>query len=403
MLFSRLLLSLSPLIALSSSQPIGKRDGTITSESAYSSALGTTWSNFWNPAQNAWNLNDQICPGYGYSSPVVWNVAVASKVIIDSGNAQQIQLVVNDILQYQNSAGYFSATTARDDDVYLDDDSQVMWVLIGAYQALGNQAYLTAAQTLMNNIMSQWNPTVGGVNEHVNADYVASISTLEAALAAVKLYEVSPNQDLVTFAENCITWISKTLQDPNDHLIYDGIAPSTGQINDGKLTYTVGVMISTLAYLNKITGQSSYIDQAIVLGNAATNAQGAFYTPQGFWNNELQYVEFLFAGFADLLNIGTATTSTQQAAFSSYTTEVYQQATYLFNFFQVGTSGAYVDDVFTASQDIFTKYTTAFPNSGTFATDASNFCGGTLGGTVQTSLLTQASATEIFYQLSRIT
>ena len=41
----------------------------------------------------------------------------------------------------------------------------------------------------MELIQGQWSDKVGGVRWKVDGDYIASISTVEAALCAVRLYE----------------------------------------------------------------------------------------------------------------------------------------------------------------------------------------------------------------------
>ena len=54
----------------------------------------------------------------------------------------------------------------------------------------------------MELIQGQWSNEVGGVRWKVDGDYIASISTLEAALSAVKLYEQNKDDSLLSFARN---------------------------------------------------------------------------------------------------------------------------------------------------------------------------------------------------------
>ena len=69
------------------------------------------------------------------------------------------------------------------------------------------------------------------------------------------------------------------------------------------MTYTIGCSISTLVYLHKFRGDQDMLDKALELALAATNPGGAFYDGNGNWNNNLEYVHLLFAGFADAFRL----------------------------------------------------------------------------------------------------
>ena len=73
-------------------------------------------------------------------------------------------------------------------------------------------------------------------------------------------------------------------------------------MDKGKLTYTIGCSISTLVYLHKFRGDQDMLDKALELA-ATTNPGGAFYDGNGNWNNNLEYVHLLFAGFADAFRL----------------------------------------------------------------------------------------------------
>ena len=106
---------------------------------------------------------------------------------------------------------------------YVDDNCQVLWVFIEAYELTNNTKYLTTANKLMELIQGQWSNEVGGVRWKVDGDYIASISTLEAALSAVKLYEQNKDDSLLSFAKKCLSWLDDNLLDKLDGFYYDGL------------------------------------------------------------------------------------------------------------------------------------------------------------------------------------
>lgn len=342
----------------------------------FDNTINSVWTQFWSSDKQSWSTNDKCVGNFQY--PSVWDQAVAGKAITEYRDASKINMAIASLKQYLNGNNWFSSSTAKDNDVYIDDNAQILWVLLDSYKYAGNIEDLNLAKKLMDNIKGQ-EYNGGGVKWSLNGDYAASISTGEAALAAVRLYQETQDQSLLDFAANQINWILDTLQDPSDGLIYDGITISTGDLDKGKLTYSVGTMISTLAYLATYTGDSSYYDKALALTKSALNHNGAFYNLDGTWNNALKYSHLLFIGITDLITVYTATDQTQSAYYQQFIKELNFQAQNILNTKQVS-SNNYVDNV------------------KAFVSDATNFC----YGSPKQSLLDNMSAAQIYYAMSRI-
>lgn len=369
---------------------------------AYQAALNATWLTFWSPQQQMWNQNDPACNS-GFSAPSVWNAAVAAKAVTDSYDGLSAYSVAQLLIaNYQNPQGWFLALTNKDNDCYTDDNAQVAWVLVDSYQVTRNQAHLAAAQQVVGLIRSQWYANGGGVRWLVNGDYLASISTAEAALAAMRVYDVAPDPSLVLFADLCVEWLFANLQDPKDGLLFDGKQASSGTVNDGKLTYSVGTAMSALAYLYKHTGNTNYVTQAINLGSAATNRTGAFYLSSGIWNNPLQYLHLLFAGFADLLTLAPPQSGDQERLYQFFAQEVTRQAQYVFQYLQIDGTGSYTSNLYSYLQLVFQKFAaTNTPTQG-YKPDPGNFCGGNVNGRNLRSLMDNALALQVFHEASRV-
>ena len=126
----------------------------------------------------------------------------------------------------------------------------------------------------MELIQGQWSNEVGGVRWKVDGDYIASISTLEAALSAVKLYEQNKDDSLLSFAKKCLSWLDDNLLDKLDGFYYDGLnVNNKTNIDKGKLTYTVGVAISTYSYLYKYTNDEQYVSIATAKANGTLTSK----------------------------------------------------------------------------------------------------------------------------------
>ncbi|WLF79454.1 hypothetical protein PVL30_003209 [Lodderomyces elongisporus] len=381
-----LLIFLLNFLSIASALPtLYKR--SFDAESAYQSALNATWSLFWNSQYDAFNLNDPACTSE-FSYAAVWDLAVVGKAIVDSGDVAKTEDIINSLYKFQNSAGWFTSSPGGS-EIYTDDNAQVVWVFLAAYELTKNQQLLNTAVNLIHLIQTQWS-AIGGVTWQKDETYVASISTVEAALAAVKVYEQNGDESLLTFANSSLTWLDEHLTDPTDGFYYDGINRQTWQLNKGKLTYTVGVAISTYSYLYKFTGDEAYLEKAIAKASATLQST-TFLSPNGAWNNQLCYVHLLFAGFADLITI---------TGITQYTEAVTNQANFIYLYDQLtqGSYGWYGSDL-----SLYNNYvkSTGDTKSISYSYSADNYCS-TNPTQPKRSALDDGSAAQIFYNVARI-
>lgn len=311
---------------------------------AFESAANSTWSVFWNNTHQAFSQSDPACPNSPttFQDAVVWSVAVAGMAIVESGDISKTNEVINSLYKYQNDKGWFAATPGNSHS-YVDDNCQVLWAFLQAYGLTHNENYLTTATKLMELIQGKWSDEVGGVRWRVEGDYIASISTVEAALSAVKLYEHRNNDSsLLSFAKKCLSWSDDNLLDELDGFYYDGLnIHNKTKIDKGKLTYTVGVAISTYSYLYKYTNDEQYVTIATTKANG-TLASKTFLNGHGYWNNGLRFVHLLFVGFSDLITMGDK---------REFIDSVWKQGQYIYENDQLSGSG-YVGNYLDLSKPI---------------------------------------------------
>lgn len=362
---------------------------TPQSGNAYQTTINKLWQRFWENGK--WNQEDSICKDNSYQIPSVWDMAVLGKAIADSGDTNGVETTISRILEYYDqSTGAFSSTPNSPLEIYSDDNSQLLWVFLDAYKMTNKQQYLKYAEGIMDYLKTQNYQNTGGIIWKKDQSYIASISTTEVALSAMRLYEINGDESLVELAQSCMDFMFKYLQD-SDKLFYDGLDKSTFSPNKGKLTYTVGCAISTLVKL----GSLDALSKALELATAATNQNGAFYTPEGIWNNSLKYVHLLFVGFGDAFATG--------GQFDQFKDEVTRQGNYIYDFVQdPDDADLYFDLATSGTPTTYAKYAKVFSTSGaTYKPNEDLYCSGSSSGPAPKSLLTNASAGQILYQLSK--
>lgn len=366
--------------------------------SLFDLAFNATWSIYWDWNYQLGSWNENSCPGSAFLSPVLWDLAVAGGAALFTGNPYFAPLITGQLNMFKNAqTGGYSATMSDNTGMYTDDNSQALWVFLDAYELSGNKNDLTAAEGIMAMIQTQWVSNGGGVRWDYDGDYLASISQTESALAAVRLYKLTNNNAYLQFSKDCINWVFENLQDPSDHLFFDGKSVSTGQVNNGKLSYTVGTAISTLSYLYSIENDEKWLTLAIQLIQASAQGSGALYSSVGYWNNPLKYLYLLFTGLADFNNFVESPSVTQLQ--QNITTEVLRNAKYIAEYYQDGNSGFYYDDFTQAPDSVVSKFKSAFPNANTGSNNPPKACS---NGKTYSSLLTNSAAARVFYQTWRV-
>jgi len=360
---------------------------TPQSGNAYLTTVNKIWQRFWENGK--WNQEDSICQDDSYQIPSVWDMAVLGKAIADSGDTNGVETTISRILEYYDSnTGAFSSTPNSSLEIYSDDNSQLLWVFLDAYKMTNKEQYLKYAEGIMDYLKTQNYQNTGGIIWKRDQSYIASISTTEVALSAMRLYEFNNDESLVELAQNCMDFMFNHLQD-SDSLFFDGLDKETFSVNKGKLTYTVGCAISTLVKL----GTQDALNKALDLATAATNTDGAFYTSEGIWNNSLQYVHLLFVGFGDAFGTGK---------FDKFKDEVTRQGNYIYEFVQdPDDANLYFDLATSGTPSTYAKYAKVFSTSGaTYKPNEDLYCSGSSSGPAPKSLLTNASAGQILYQLA---
>lgn len=291
-----------------------------------------TYSLFFNNNTGIWSDNCNAS-----NAPVVWPVAVAGKVVANTKDSDKINNVMSAFKSYRNSNGGYSASMAGDDQIYTDDNGQISWVFSSAYETTDKEDYLSENKDLNKYLSEQEDDARGGgVKWLVTSTYIALISNLEVAVAALRLNEVSGDDDYVSFAKDLIVWTLENLVDnltSNGKFIYDGMYEDGG-INKGKLTYTVGTLISACAHLIKMgDNDQDWRNIAVTFGVRLISGgklDNQFFT-DGHMNDIVDRSHLVFVGFADLLEMTTPQSDYEEDAYDAFKEFLQREARYFYD------------------------------------------------------------------------
>jgi predicted alpha-1,6-mannanase (GH76 family) len=209
-----------------------------------------------------------------YDTTGWWNAAncieAIENVIFANHDFQYLQVLTNTF--NLNSGGNFL-------NDYYDDEGWWANAWIRAYDLTGNPAFLNMAKTIFNDLVAGWDTTnalcPGGVWWNKPHAYKNAIPNELFLLAAIRLHQRTPGDggtgSYFYWATNEWAWFRASGMINAQNLVNDGL---NGCVNNGGTTwsYNQGVILGGLTDLYKVTGDVSYLNQAIAIANAATTS-----------------------------------------------------------------------------------------------------------------------------------
>lgn len=274
------------------------------------------WLYFYNPLKKTFVAPHRCSGCYNDDRFVVWAVSVAAQAVVDGARIYPeltplVGPAIDTFQKYKNNhvKGYSAAENGGNDtDIYYDDDAQVASAIITAYEVTGDKRFLDLGRELVRFLMGGWDEDIGGVKWHVSKTYVNACTTAEVAKACLQISKFLPDEAhvYVDFAAKCVDWQIKTLQDPGDKCIKDGIQPKDGKIDEVKLTYNTGTTLSAASMLYQITKDQKWKQIADDLANAAINRNSPFYdrdydNGHRYWRDPSYWTQLIIEGLADYL------------------------------------------------------------------------------------------------------
>ena len=183
----------------------------------------------------------------------------------------------------------------RGGNLYFDDNNWIALDLLAGYRLLGTRAMLRQAEGVFRFLVSGWDTRTGdacpgGVfwGRQPLPQIRTTVSTANAAIAALRLYQATGKRTYLAWAELMYGWVSRCLAGP-DGLYYDHV-DSRGKVAKQEWTYNQGAMIAAGVLLARATGQRSYLDQARRSAKAAL----AHYGESGYKGEPPIFVAIFF-------------------------------------------------------------------------------------------------------------
>jgi hypothetical protein len=223
---------------------------------------------------------------FGYT---VWSVIITVQATVECLPPQDIVVAIQTLQQYWHPQRHgFCAWKyfPGNEDVYYDDNCHAVQALVSAYERMHHQPYLEQAKEILFGLIippsEEEGPGRGGVPWRVS-DHISrnACSTGPAAVGALRIHLHERNERLLSFAKRALSWLVENLQDPEDHLIYDGGKFYTdgrpAEIEKMKWTYNTGFAIHGFTLLYEATGDQGNLQTAVKMAQSAMNPTHWFF------------------------------------------------------------------------------------------------------------------------------
>lgn len=222
-------------------------------------------SNFWNSTSNYFNYT---ATGTEFH---YWPQAHGLDVLLDAYERTKDE-------SYKSYFDkWFTGVKAKNGNTFLNffyDDMQ--WnalSMLRAYNATDDEKYKTATIVLWEDIKTGWNDKGGGGiawnKDELNSKNACSNGP--ACILAARLYQQFNDAADLEWATKIYNWEKEVLFNPSNGAIYDNLNASTGVISNYISTYNQGTFIGSAVELYKITGEKTYLNDAIKAANYTIN------------------------------------------------------------------------------------------------------------------------------------
>ena len=160
---------------------------------------------------------------------------------------------------------------------YYDDMEWLTLACLKAYEATGDREYYEVAQLLWDDIQTGRSPEYQGAvtwNKDCHPSCKNAISNSPAALIGARLYRINGNAQPLAIAEEVHAFLKNRLVNPATGGVWDSYNPvdnTTNKNPDWVFSYNVGMYLSASVELYKVTGNQTYLEDAVKSADFAVN------------------------------------------------------------------------------------------------------------------------------------
>lgn len=214
---------------------------------------------------------------------------------------------------------YAYGTFLGDNDERFYDDN--LWIgidMADLYVETKQERYLDRAKMVWEFILEGTDSKIGGgVYWKEGAVSKHTCSTAPAAVLALKLHEITGQEEYLNKAKELYKWCKDVLQDPSDYLYWDNARltnendPNSAlKIEKTKYSYNSGQPMQVAALLYKITGEEQYLKDAQNIAEAAYQKWFLTFksyvlgeTIQILDSGDTWFQAIMFRGYVDLYHV----------------------------------------------------------------------------------------------------
>lgn len=229
-------------------------------------------------AANAANVlnNEWYNSSTGLWQDLWWNSANMVTILADYSVTYPQSTPVT--MSFIGSNGTFTRAATYNGGGFLNEyyDDEGWWALawIKTYDLTGNSSYLDAAESIFVDLLTGNDATCGGhwwSKDKTSNNLIAN--SLYLATAAALANRRKDNGEYQQYAQSQMEWFMESAPYTADNTLRDGLnINNTCQPDGGVYTYNQGVMLGALVEMQKLTGNTTYLDIAtdIAMGTLKT-------------------------------------------------------------------------------------------------------------------------------------
>lgn len=247
----------------------GEGNGEYTidwNDAADSSSMSLT-DNFWNASVHYFNSSSDGNNNFQY-----WPQAHALNVLVDAYKRTGDNTYLSIINQWYD--GVKAGNGGSFLNHFYDDMEWNALAMLRVYDATGDTRFKTAAETVWSDIQTGWNTNGGGGIAWNKSELYSknACSNGPAAVLAALLYERFGDESNKEWAIKIYNWEKETLFNPASGAVYDNLDAKTGEIKTSWVfTYNQGTFLGAALELYKITGDKSYLNDAVKAADYTLN------------------------------------------------------------------------------------------------------------------------------------
>jgi predicted alpha-1,6-mannanase (GH76 family) len=226
-------------------------------------------NHFWNLQKYYFNNNSSSDITFNY-----WPQAHALDILVDAysrTNNDEYIYYMNKWIEgvpVQNGNSFLNN--------YYDDMEWNALAMLRTFQATNDEQWLLNVNTIWSDIKTGWNSTMdGGIAWSKDQLYYKNTpANAPACILAARLYQLNGDESDKEWALKIYDWLKQHLYESGSGLVYDGINKSkTGVVDKSQYTYNQGTFVGAALELYKITGERTYLNEAVKAANYAISSE----------------------------------------------------------------------------------------------------------------------------------